>query len=324
MKKLILLSLSLCFVMVSFADVKLGDIYIRDPFVIVDNGIYYLYRTADSICADGSVRGGVEVLTSRDLEYWREPTTVMRIPDDNALAGSVWAPEVHKYNGKYYLFATINSDIEFKKRTEGWPPYKLRGTQIFYAESPEGPFIPFSQFTHTPQEQMALDGTLWVENDTPYMVYCHEWVQLADGTIELIELEPDLSATVGAPQVLFYGSAPSWGTGLELRSNLPKCYITDGCYLYRTTEGKLLMIWSTYAYGKYAIGISESTTGSVKGLWRHHDELLFADNGGHAMIFRDLEGKLRLAFHQPNDPAGAERAHFYTIEDTGNSIKIIQ
>ena len=57
---------------------------------------------------------------SRDLENWEGPKTVMRIPDGNALTGTVWAPEVHAYNGQYYLFATINSDIKWKKSQPGW------------------------------------------------------------------------------------------------------------------------------------------------------------------------------------------------------------
>lgn len=34
-----------------------------------------------------------------------------------------------------------------------------------------------------------------------------------------------------------------------------------GCYLYRPKSGKLLMIWSSFSYGEYAIGIAESVTG---------------------------------------------------------------
>lgn len=109
---------------------NIEDINIRDPFILTDSArqIYYMYRTADSIMAGGTVRGGVEVFTSRDLKNWNGPHTVMRIPDDNGLTGTVWAPEVHRYNGRYYLFATINSDIEWKKRREGWYPYRWRGT----------------------------------------------------------------------------------------------------------------------------------------------------------------------------------------------------
>ena len=150
----------------SAATTELENIRIRDPFILTDNktGQYYMYRTSDSIAADGQVFGGVEMFRSKDLRTWEGPEPVMRIPGDNALTGTVWAPEVHRYNGRYYLFATINSDIEWKKRKEGWGEYTWRGTQIFHADRPEGPFRPFSKFVTTPMDWMALDGTLWVED----------------------------------------------------------------------------------------------------------------------------------------------------------------
>lgn len=321
MKRYITLLASLGFVCSSFA-LTLDEINIRDPFILTDNAneIYYMYRTCDSITAGGKVRGGVEVFSSRDLKNWNGPQTVMRIPDDNGLTGTVWAPEVHRYNGRYYLFATINSDIAWKKRKEGWPDYTWRGTQIFHADSPEGPFVPFSRFTTTPTDWMALDGTLWVEEGRPYMVFCHEWVQTEDGTMEVVELSPDLSAMASQPRTLFCGSAPDWSTGIEHASGLPKGYITDGCFLYRTKTGKLLMIWSSFSNGDYAIGIAESVTGSVIGPWRQQDKPLFVKNGGHGMIFRTLDGALKLALHQPNSPLGAERAKIFEIEDAGDTL----
>ena len=35
--------------------------------------------------------------------------------------------------------------------------------------------------------QMCLDGTLWVEDGKPYMIYCHEWVETVDGEMDLGE-----------------------------------------------------------------------------------------------------------------------------------------
>lgn len=304
---------------------KLADINIRDPYILPDReaGIYYMYRTSDSKDSDGKIRGGVEVFTSRDLENWEGPEEVMRIPDGNGLTGTVWAPEVHALNGRYYLFATINSDIKWKKSLPGWGDFTRRGTQIFRSDSPKGPFVPFDKVPHTPG-MMALDGTLWVENGTPYMIYCHEWVELGDGTMELIELAPDLSRTIGMPEVLFCGSAPDWSTGLENSAGLPNGYVTDGCFLYRTKSGKLLMIWSSFSNGDYAIGIAESATGSVRGPWRQQEKPLFVRNGGHGMIFRTLDGGLRLILHQPNSPLGAERAKIFRLEDTGDTLILKQ
>lgn len=303
----------------------LDNIRIRDPYILTDNAAkkYYMYRTCDSITADGKVIGGVEVFTSRDLKNWEGPETVMRIPENNGLTGTVWAPEVHQYNGRYYLFATLNSDILFKGGTDNWPPLTHRGTQIFHSDSPKGPFKAFSPFTTSPIDWMALDGTLWVEDGKPYMVFCHEWVQTVDGTMEAVELLPDLSGMAATPQTLFYGSAPGWSTGGKWSETSPTNYVTDGCFLYRTQNGKLLMIWSSFSNGDYAIGIAESTTGSVKGPWRQQEKPLFVNNGGHGMIFKTVDGDLKLILHQPNRPEGAERAKIFSLKDCGNTLELI-
>lgn len=42
------------------------------------------------------------------------------------------------------------------------------------------------------------------------MVYCYEWLQALDGTIEKIELKPDLSGTIGEGKLLFRASESPW------------------------------------------------------------------------------------------------------------------
>ena len=296
-----------------------GDIYIRDPFIVPDaqESTYYMYASSSQKGQSGQMLGGVAVYKSKDLKTWEGPKQVFTVPEDNWITGAVWAPEVHRYNGRYYLFATLNSDMEWKKQQEGWPKYTFRGTQIFHAASPEGPFLPFNRKPHTPMNYMALDGTLWVEDGTPYMVFCHEWVQMVDGTMEVVELKPDLSAPVGQPLSLFCASSAPW------TPEGSKSYVTDGCFLYRTKSGKLLMIWSSFSKEGYAIGIAESATGNIYGPWKQHPKPLFNRDGGHGMIFRTFEGKLCIVFHQPNS-GGAERAHIFELEDTGDSLMVKQ
>lgn len=300
----------------------IADIYIRDPYILVDKNTntYYMYRSASTKSSSGKVLGGVETFKSKDLKHWKGPIRVFTVPENNWITGRVWAPEVHAYKGKYYLFATLNSDIKWKKTQAGWPDYIFRGTQIFYADSPEGPFLPFDLVPHTPMDRMALDGTLWVENNIPYMIYCHEWVQIADGGMELVQLKSDLSAPVGSSLTLFNASAADWSTGSVHKSPLPTSYVTDGCFLYRTKNGKLLMIWSSFMNSEYAIGIAESTTGKVSGPWKQQPEPLFTKNGGHGMIFETFDWHLCITFHGPNSPSGAERAHIYELEDTGDTL----
>ena len=305
------------------AQLTLQDINIRDPFImpVEKEGVYYMYASS-SQTIDGQTYGGMVAYKSKDLKTWEGPIRVFDVPHDNWITGGVWAPEVHKYKNKYYLFSTLNSDIVWKAPKEGHPAYTHRATQIFYANSPEGPFVSFdNQHPHTPLGEMCLDGTLWVEDETPYMIYCHEWVEMIDGTMELIELREDLSSSVGQPMRLFCASAAKWSTG-SARKDGSRTYVTDGCFLYRTKTGKLLMIWSSFKDGSYAIGIAESATGKVIGPWLQQEKPLFDKHGGHGMIFRTFDGRLCLVLHAPNSPSGQERAHIFEIEDLGDTLQL--
>lgn len=303
--------------------ITLDELNIRDPFIVADKatGCYYLYKSA-STTENGRSYGGVEVFKSKDLKTWQGPKQVFNVPKNNWITGTVWAPEVHQYKGKYYLFATLNSDIPWKAPRENWPPYNFRGTQIFWSDSPEGPFKPFANVPHTPMDQMALDGTLWVENGIPYLVYCHEWVQAEDGTINVVPLAADLSKTIGTPQMLFHASSARWSTGDNHPKYNIKSYVTDGCFLYKTKTGRLLMIWSSFMNGQYALGIAHSATNSVCGPWIQDKEPLFSKDGGHGMIFESFDKHLFLVLHSPNGPGGAERAKFFELVDTGETLRL--
>lgn len=308
----------------SISTVDIEDLYVRDPYIVVDRSTetYVLYKAGQVTNETGEEATGVVAYRSKDLKRWEGPYTVYATPEDNWVTGVVWAPEVHYYSGKYYLFATLNSEIEWKKQRKDWPKYTFRGTQIFHADSPMGPFLPFSdKQPHTPMDRMALDGTLWEEDGIPYMIYCHEWVQVEDGTMELVRLKQDLSKTIGSSQTLFHASSASWSTGTHNEYG-PKSYVTDGCFLYRTKADKLLMIWSSFKDHEYAIGIAESATGKVAGPWIQQQDLLFEKNGGHGMLFKTLDGRLMLTFHGPNSPAGSERMQIFEVEDTGSTLKL--
>ncbi|WP_240894456.1 glycoside hydrolase family 43 protein [Parapedobacter sp. SGR-10] len=302
--------------------VHIKDLNIRDPYIVADkqSQTYFLYKAAKVKNDQGKFSSGVVTYKSKDLETWEGPYTVFVTPPDNWIRGVIWAPEVHHYKGRYYLFATLNSSIPWKKNQEGWPEYNFRGTQIFHADSPMGPFLPFEdKLPHTPIDRMALDGTLWEENGKPYMIYCHEWVQIKDGSMVLVELEPDLSRPKGEHVTLFYASSANWSTG-QKKPNGDTAYVTDGCFVYRTKTGKLLMLWSSFKNDSYAIGIAESATGKLTGPWKQQPDLLFGQNSGHGMLFETFDGRLMLTFHGPNSPSGKERAQIFEMEDTGNTL----
>ena len=50
---------------------KKEDINIRDPFVVYENGLYYMYGTRAQNF--GKFTGGFDVYVSRDMDEWSEP-----------------------------------------------------------------------------------------------------------------------------------------------------------------------------------------------------------------------------------------------------------
>jgi hypothetical protein len=303
---------------------KLSDIRVRDPYILPDPARQTYYLCVALRPFEGRPRPGVGVYTSPDLETWQGPHTVFEIPEDFWAQAGIWAPELHAYRGRFYLFLTFNTEDPFLAPDVGrawpdWPPRVRRGTQVLWADSPLGPFQPFHNRAHTPANQMALDGTLWVEEGVPYMVYCHEWVEILDGTIELIRLEDDLSDVVGDPVVLFTGSDAPWGRPLVRHHD---GYVTDGPFLYRTQAGRLLMIWSGFGAGGYTTGLAVSQSDTVRGPWTQVAEPLFAGDGGHGMLFTRFDGTLMLALHQPNRSPD-ERARLFEVQDVGEGIRLV-
>lgn len=291
---------------------NLKDIHIRDPFILTDGDTYYLYGSrgdeAWGICT------GLDVYKSKDLKEWSAPIEVFTRPENFWSDKNYWAPEVHKYNGAYYMLVSFFSDT------------RQRGTQILKSDSPEGPFLPYSDGPVTPADWSCLDGTLYIENDIPYMIFCHEWVQVNDGEMCAVQLSDDLKRSVGEPFLLFKASQlqgvispcipPS-----KIRSTNENCFVTDGPYMYKTDGGRLIMLWSSFTKDGYCEAISYSDNGSIRGNWYHDERKLFKKDGGHGMIFRDFNGNLRFTLHNPNE-SPLERPAILYLEEKNNSLYV--
>lgn len=277
------------------------DINIRDPFVLPDNGKYYLYGTRGETA--WTVAHGLDVYVSDDLETWSEAHECFSVPENFWADKEIWAPEVHKYKEKYYMFVTMRSEERNRK------------TQILRSDSPMGPFLPFTDDAVTPAGWRCLDGTFYVaENGDPYIVFCREWQQVTDGEIHAMKLTPDLSSAEGEPILLFKASQPHWADKTR------EMFVTDGPFMYRTECGRLLMIWSTFTPSGYVQAIAYSDNGEIDGNWLHED-LLFEKDGGHGMIFDDYNGVKHLILHSPNENP-LERPVMFNLKEENGTLKL--
>ena len=112
-----------------------------------------------------------------------------------------------------------------------------------------------------------------------------------------MELTEDLAAAKGEPFLLFRATdnpcvSPTHNSKGEL------CYVTDAPFLWQE-NGKLHMIWSSFSAKKYVV--LEAEADNLHGKWTHYPNR-FPFDGGHAMIFTDLNGQRTMALHGPNKP----------------------
>lgn len=283
---------------------------IHDPCIVAvpDEGLYYAYGSdRGRRQGEGRERGpaGVLYYTSSDLITWTGPQRCFTIPEDTWAdrTANPWAPEVHAYRGRFYLFATLHNRRKPLPAVEGRDYLHQRGTQIFVSDKASGPFEPISgrNAPHTPLEEMALDGTLHVDQQgQPWMVYCQEWLQAGEGLFKAVRLTADLAAPVGQPVTLMNAADVGWTKKqLEYREQPITGAVSDGPWLHRTPNGVLQMLWSSWSPNRdYCLAIATSGSGTIHGPWQNTPEPALADDRGHGMLFRTLDGQMRLALHR--------------------------
>lgn len=288
-----------------------NEIQIRDPFIFTcpEERNYYLFGTTDR--NPWNSRGsGFDAYISRDLENFQGPFRVFSGSPDFWGTHDFWAPELHFYKNRYYLFASFTSETQ------------RRGTQILVSDSILGPFHPLINRAVTPESWECLDGTFHVdESGNPWIVFCHEWVQVNDGAVYTAPLTEDLCALKGEPHLLFTASRAPWTRSLERRdgSGIRDARVTDGPFLHRQKDGQLVMLWSSLAEQGYAMGCALSESGDIRGPWRLNSTPLVEGDGGHGMAFRDFSGNLFITFHSPNKTP-LERFMYYPAEESPDGL----
>jgi Glycosyl hydrolases family 43 len=297
--------------------VSLDEISMSDPFVFADEKTKTYYLTGT----------GGRLYKSKDLKMWTGPYKIIDLT--GTWMDNLWvaAAEIHHIGDRYYLAGTWSDHttlIEAVPRRYNVPRNQ---TQLLVADSPEGIFKPLVNdfdFCLGPEDWDIIDGTLYQENDTTYMVFVHEWTQLIDGTMDFMPLSKDLTHRTAEPTTIFRASEAPWAKEMNtigeatFGMKMPG-WVTDGPQLFRTQTGKLGMLWSSWGAHRYAQGVAYSTSGSIKGPWLQEAEAFKGDNSGHGMIFTSLEGKRLFIIHHAEEN-GPRKPQLYEIDDSGDKL----
>jgi beta-xylosidase len=296
----------------------LDDLSMSDPYILADDATKTYYLTSSGGC----------IYKSTDLKNWTGPfsaydTRGTWMEGINFVA----AAEIHKVNGKYYYAATFGDRKELVDVVPRRYNIYRHQTMILESDKAEGPFKlknPDPNYDYLPHSWDIIDGTIYVENGQPYMVFVHEWMQTFDGTIEYVKLSPDLTKTISEPVMLF--RATESPCPLEMVGNGEMTYglkipgwVTDGPQLFRTKTGKLGMLWASWGAKRYLECVAYSQSGTIDGPWIQEEKPFIDDNTGHGMLFRTFDGKLLLSIHHAEGD-GPRKPQLWEVDDSGDKL----
>lgn len=296
--------------------VKTCEIRIRDPYILPYNGMYYMYGTN----SEWESEDVLYVYYGTDLENWCGRKEIFRLTDDILWAkGELWAPEVNIYNDKFYMFLSILGK------------HGLRGTQIFVCDTPDGTFVPLSDKPATPFDKSCIDATLYVEGDTPYIVYSADWPDNYNedkkcyiGEIWAVELTKDLKYQASEPFCLFKSDeSPASSIAPAIHEYMGKevvRYGSDAPFITKMTNGNLFLTWSPIPDLNYIVAAAISENG-IRGEWKHVGNI-FDNNGGHAMFFEDFDGNKKMCIHYPEREPD-ERALVLSVKEENGVLKVV-
>lgn len=287
---------------------KREDIVIRDPYIFPFQNQYLMTGTVPPVDGKLAIYGYV----TEDLRTFHKPTCLFDPPQDFWADRDFWAPEIHAYGDKYYMFVSFRSLL------------RRRATQVLVADHPLGPYRVMGSQPHTPPQWHCLDGTLYVDGEgKPWMVYVREFVQMVDGEMYAQRLSDDLSCLVGEPLCLFHATWAPWcvtNNQAGFPMDFPGGYITDGPFLFTLPGGKLGMLWSSFCRSGYCQAICYSDGGSVVGPWRQTNAPLYEQDSGHGMLFTTHGGQLTLALHDHN--RGISHVNFLPVQAEANALRL--
>jgi hypothetical protein len=297
--------------------VSFDALSMSDPFIYPDQETKTYYLTGS----------GGRLYKSKDLKTWES------VPGPITDLSGTWmeslfaaAPEIYKIGDKYYYTGTYSDHSNLIENVPRRYNVPTNQTQILVSDKVEGPYKPLvaeHDFCLGPKNWDIIDGTLYEEDGTWYMVIVHEWTQLIDGTMAYMPLSKDLTRRTAEPTTIFRASEAAWSK--EMNSigeatfglKMPG-WVTDGPQMFKTKTGKLGMLWSSWGENRYAQGFAYSESGSIKGPWIQEEKAFKGDNSGHGMLFTTFEGKRLLVIH--HDAGNGRKPEFYEVVDSGDKL----
>lgn len=291
-------------------EMKIESINIRDPYILTHEEKYYMYGTRAKTCWGKA--DGFDCYTSNDLVEWEGPYEIFCKPEGFWADQNYWAPECIFYQNKFFLVSTFG--------TEG-----CKGIQMLVSNNPLGPFKPYTEGVITPKNWTCIDGTIYFEDEKPYLIFSHSFEDNPDGEMCGARLSNDLTEIDTEIKTLFTAKEAKWTRPVPFAENefgmKGDVFFTDGPTVFRQPDRTLTILWSSWGKQGYTVGAAVSETGKIEDPWKHQEVAAFEENGGHGMLFKTREGVLKYILHYPNEK-NKEHPLLLDVIKKGNQITL--
>ena len=258
----------LCVLTAAARRVKVSQLALADPYILLDGGTYYAYGTHSP--------RGIEVYSSPDLKVWHYCGLAYDKRDGDG-RHHFWAPEVYKVEGPFYMYYTADERL--------------------YVARSSSPLGPFRQISCGPLlREGSIDASLFVDDDgTPYLTF----VRFGGGnSVWLAELNDDLCSLKKGTLRHCLSQSQAW----EKDDKFPHIRVNEGPFLIKHA-GKYYLTYSANDFRSQRYGVGVAIADSLTAEWHKVDynPVLQGIKGlvgtGHHSFFRTKRGRLMMAFH---------------------------
>lgn len=278
------------------ADQTVSEIPLADPYILLEDGIYYAYGT--------NAANGIQVWFSRNLKEWAYKGLALNKVNTTETQW-FWAPEVYHKNDKYYMYYSANEHL--------------------YVATADSPFGPFKQVGSYQMETMlgdekCIDSHVFFDDDgTAYIFF----VRFNNGNcIWKVQLEEDLITPIPSTLRQCIIATEGWEIILGKVAEGPNVIKYNGKY-YLTYSA------NDYQSQDYAVGYATATSMSSRAWSKYSGNPIVkrVENlvgTGHHSLFTDKEGKLRIVFHAHNSTTAIHPRMMYigTMEFVDNVLTL--
>lgn len=262
----------------------------QDPWVIPFEGSLLLIQS-------DTVRITITRFTDLARMHAGEETVVWTGHRTSDHGRSVWAPELHAIDGRWYVYYTACDGRNHNMRT-----------YVLEADHPLGPYRDLGKVCDPRNDVWAIDISVVRHGGLLYAVWSG-WEGPNDGFPQNLYIAPMTNpSTIGADRTLISRPEHDWEMSVAPVNEGP-------CVLRRREGGRLFIVYSADASWTtaYKMGLLEWLGGPVTdpASWRKLPAPVFT-GGGHGS-FVEVDGRWFAVYHRKStsDPGWADREIHY-------------